>query len=158
MHIPNQAQPGKAQAIGGRRCNGCMQSTMQYLQTCNEMDMDAMDMARKPNQILPRKGMYTYEPCVTQKRCRNPQPTYQRGNGALHMQNTVLTRNIRVHTRPGSTWKGASHRRKAMQWMHATLQCNIYKYAMEWILIHWIWHASQTKSCLGKACTHTSHV
>ncbi|CAL5418565.1 unnamed protein product [Camellia sinensis] len=51
----------------------------------------AMDMARRPNQILPRKGMYTYEPCVTQKRCRNPQPTYQRGIGAIHMQNCVLT-------------------------------------------------------------------
>ena len=27
--------------------------------------MMAMDMARGPNQILPRKGMYIYKPCLT---------------------------------------------------------------------------------------------
>ena len=87
-------------------------------------------MARRPNQILPRKGMHTYKPCVTQKRCRNPQPTYQRGIGAIHMQNCVLTWKVRAHTRPSSTWKGASHRRKVMQWMHANY--NAISTNMQW--------------------------
>ena len=87
-------------------------------------------MARRPNQILPRKGMHTYKPCVTQKRCRNPQPTYQRGIDAIHIQNCVLTWNVRTHTRPSSTWKGASHRRKVMQWMHANY--NAISTNMQW--------------------------
>ena len=37
------------------------------------MHMDTRDMARGPNQILPRKGMHTYKPYLTQKRCRYPQ-------------------------------------------------------------------------------------
>ena len=92
--------------------------------------MDTMNMAYKPNQILPREGMCTYEPCVTQKRCRNPQPTYQRGIGAIHIQNCVLTWKVRAHTGPSSTWKGASQRRKEMQWMHAIY--NAISTNMQW--------------------------
>ena len=108
---------------------GCKKITLQ----CNMYGYArkmAMDMARRPNQILPRKGMYAYRPCVTQKRCRNPQPTYQRGISAIHMQNCVLTWKVRAHTRPSSTWKGASHRRKVMQWMHAIY--NAISTNMQW--------------------------
>ena len=78
-------------------------------------------MARGPNRILLRKGMHTYKPCLTQKRCRNLKPTYQRGVGAMHMQNCALTWKVWTHTRPSSTRKGASHKWKMMQWMHATI-------------------------------------
>ena len=64
-----------------------------YNENAGEMEMD---MARVPNQILSRQSMYAYKPCLTE-------------NGPL---NYALTQEVWVHTRPSSTWKGASHRWK----------------------------------------------
>ncbi|KAI7980171.1 ABC transporter A family member 1, partial [Camellia lanceoleosa] len=44
------------------------------------------------------------------------------------LDNCASTRTTWAHTRPSSTWKGASHRWKVMQWMHAaTMQWTVFQ-------------------------------